>query len=263
MVRIPSRGKGPAWRLSAPVETFLTSNAGRVAPEGAVHYYSRGSERWSICLRARDKGCAFRLTAPVRFPLVALLSIPSPGDPFLINSGPIHARWYGLLLALGVLLAGWIARREFRRRSMDPELAYSIAVWAVPFGLIGARLYHVAHRLGLVQQQLLPDPGHLERRTVDLRRGAGRHARLLDRLPSREAAVLAGGRLHRARPRPGAGAGPLGQLLQPGAVRQAQQPAVGGQDRPGPPHAALHRTRPRSSRCSCTSRSWTCWSSSC
>jgi prolipoprotein diacylglyceryl transferase len=74
---------------------------------------------------------------------VALLSIPSPGDPFLINSGPIHARWYGLLLALGVLLAGWIARREFRRRSMDPELAYSIAVWAVPFGLIGARLYHV------------------------------------------------------------------------------------------------------------------------
>jgi len=108
-----------------------------------VHYYSRGSERWSICLRARDKGCAFRLTAPVRFPLVALLSIPSPGDPFLINSGPIHARWYGLLLALGVLLAGWIARREFRRRSMDPELAYTIAVWAVPLGLIGARLYHV------------------------------------------------------------------------------------------------------------------------
>ena len=74
---------------------------------------------------------------------MALLSIPSPGDPFLINSGPIHARWYGLLLALGVLLAGWIARREFRRRSMDPELAYTIAVWAVPFGLIGARLYHV------------------------------------------------------------------------------------------------------------------------
>jgi prolipoprotein diacylglyceryl transferase len=74
---------------------------------------------------------------------VALLSIPSPGDPFIINSGPIHARWYGLLLALGVLLAGWVARREFRRRSMDPELAYSIAVWGVPFGLAGARLYHV------------------------------------------------------------------------------------------------------------------------
>jgi prolipoprotein diacylglyceryl transferase len=74
---------------------------------------------------------------------VTVLSIPSPGDPFIVNSGPIHARWYGLLLALGVLLAGWIARREFRRRRMDPELAYSIAVWGVPFGLAGARLYHV------------------------------------------------------------------------------------------------------------------------
>src|SRR3954451_2050074 len=75
------------------------------------------------------RGCAFRLSAPVRFRLVALLSIPSPGDPFLINSGPIHARWYGLLLALGVLLAGWIARREFRRRSIDAERAYRIGVW--------------------------------------------------------------------------------------------------------------------------------------
>src|SRR4029079_16741341 len=39
----------------------------------------------------------------------------------------------------------------------------------------------------------------------------------------------------------GTGAGPLGQLLQPGAVRQALRPAMGGQDRPGPPHASLHR----------------------
>ncbi len=30
-----------------------------------------------------------------------------------------------------------------RRRGIDPELAYPIAVWGVPFGLVGARLYHV------------------------------------------------------------------------------------------------------------------------
>src|SRR3954462_551393 len=131
----------------APIGTgreVLDLEHGTCSVAGSVHYYSRGSEPWSICLPARDKGCAFGRIAPVRFALVALLSIPSPGDPCLINSGPTHARWYGLLLALGVLLAGWIARREFRRRSMDPELAYTIAVWAVPFGLIGARLYHVA-----------------------------------------------------------------------------------------------------------------------
>src|SRR5437660_748535 len=45
--------------------------------------------------------------------------------------------------ACGVPLAGWLARREFRRRGIDPDLAYSIAVWTVPFGLVGARLYHV------------------------------------------------------------------------------------------------------------------------
>ena len=70
-------------------------------------------------------------------------SIPSPGDPFLFRFHGLQARWYGLILALAVLLAGWIARKEFRRRKIDPELAYTIAVWTVPFGLVGARLYHV------------------------------------------------------------------------------------------------------------------------
>jgi prolipoprotein diacylglyceryl transferase len=75
---------------------------------------------------------------------VSLLAIPSPSDPFLIHTGGLQIRWYGVLLALGVLVAGWMARREFRRRGIDPELAYGIAVWTVPFGLVGARLYHVA-----------------------------------------------------------------------------------------------------------------------
>ena len=70
-------------------------------------------------------------------------AIPSPGDPFLFHGGGFQIRWYGVLLALGVLVAGWIARREFRRRGIDPELAYNIAIWTVPFGLVGARLYHV------------------------------------------------------------------------------------------------------------------------
>jgi prolipoprotein diacylglyceryl transferase len=74
---------------------------------------------------------------------VIALSIPSPGDPFVFQLGGLQPRWYGVLLAVGVLVAGWLARREFRRRGMDPELAYSIAVWGVPLGLIGARLYHV------------------------------------------------------------------------------------------------------------------------
>jgi prolipoprotein diacylglyceryl transferase len=71
------------------------------------------------------------------------LSIPSPSSPYVFHLGSLHPRWYGLLLALGVLVGGRMARREMRRRGIDPELAYPIAVWGVPFGLVGARLYHV------------------------------------------------------------------------------------------------------------------------
>ncbi len=72
-----------------------------------------------------------------------LASIPSPADPYLIDAGPIAIRWYGFLIAVGIGLAIWIARREFRRRGWDPEKVYDIALWAVPAGIIGARLYHV------------------------------------------------------------------------------------------------------------------------
>ena len=73
-----------------------------------------------------------------------LAYIPSPSSRFLVDSGPLHIRWYGLVLALGVLLGAAIARREMARRSLDPDLAYAVALWVVPFGLVGARLYHVA-----------------------------------------------------------------------------------------------------------------------
>jgi prolipoprotein diacylglyceryl transferase len=47
------------------------------------------------------------------------------------------------MIALGVLAAVELARRRWRARGGDPEDITSIALWAVPAGLIGARLYHV------------------------------------------------------------------------------------------------------------------------
>jgi prolipoprotein diacylglyceryl transferase len=75
---------------------------------------------------------------------VPFASIPSPSSRFLLQWGPFEIRWYGLLLAVGVLVASLIARREMARRSVEPDLAYAIALWVVPLGLVGARLYHVA-----------------------------------------------------------------------------------------------------------------------
>ena len=70
-------------------------------------------------------------------------AIPSP--PWRsIGIGPVQVRAYGLAIAAGVLVAVWIAQRRFARRGGDADAVSAIAVWAVPAGLVGARLYHVA-----------------------------------------------------------------------------------------------------------------------
>lgn len=67
-----------------------------------------------------------------------LAAIPSPPSDRL---GPFTA--YGLMIALGVLAAVEISRRRWAVRGGDPDDMSAIAVWAVPAGLLGARLYHV------------------------------------------------------------------------------------------------------------------------
>jgi prolipoprotein diacylglyceryl transferase len=69
-------------------------------------------------------------------------SIPSPPDN-QIGIGPLQLRAYGLAIAIGVLLAIGIARRRWVARGGDEEVIADIAKWAVPAGLVGARLYHV------------------------------------------------------------------------------------------------------------------------
>jgi prolipoprotein diacylglyceryl transferase len=72
-----------------------------------------------------------------------MASIPSPGDN-AGHIGPVELRAYGLAIALGVLAAAAIARRRWASRGGDPDDIAAIALWAVPAGLVGARLYHVA-----------------------------------------------------------------------------------------------------------------------
>ena len=73
-----------------------------------------------------------------------LASLPSPSDN-AIHIGPLQLRAYGLMIAIGVIVAARIFSKRLRYlgvgRADDPA---SILVWAVPAGVIGARLYHVA-----------------------------------------------------------------------------------------------------------------------
>jgi prolipoprotein diacylglyceryl transferase len=70
-------------------------------------------------------------------------SIPSPSSGS-IHLGPLQLRAYGLCIALGVWAAVVVTSRRYGRRGGDPALITTIALWAVPAGIIGARLYHVA-----------------------------------------------------------------------------------------------------------------------
>ena len=71
-----------------------------------------------------------------------IASIPSPSRNGL-ELGPLTLRAYGVMIALGVLAAVWLSRRRWEARGGDPDQISRIALWAVPAGLIGARLYHV------------------------------------------------------------------------------------------------------------------------
>lgn len=69
-------------------------------------------------------------------------SLPSPGSSS-ISIGPLDLRAYGILIALGVMAAVWLTQRRWAAEGRDPEEVVRIATWAVPGGIVGARIYHV------------------------------------------------------------------------------------------------------------------------
>lgn len=64
-------------------------------------------------------------------------------DPIFVQLGPLAVRWYGLLIAAGVLIGAVWALRAAERRGLDPEKLLDMALWLVIAGVIGARLVYV------------------------------------------------------------------------------------------------------------------------
>ncbi|MFG3548681.1 prolipoprotein diacylglyceryl transferase [Streptomyces sp. NPDC047725] len=71
-----------------------------------------------------------------------LAFIPSPSRGVLYL-GPIPLRGYAFCIILGVFVAVWLGNKRWIARGGRAGTVADIAVWAVPFGLIGGRLYHV------------------------------------------------------------------------------------------------------------------------
>jgi phosphatidylglycerol:prolipoprotein diacylglycerol transferase len=64
-------------------------------------------------------------------------------DAYGIHLGPLYFRYYGIILMLGALAAVFLVRWMMRRDGRDPDLAWDAFMWALVFGIIGARLWHV------------------------------------------------------------------------------------------------------------------------
>jgi prolipoprotein diacylglyceryl transferase len=73
---------------------------------------------------------------------VTLASIPSP-DQGVWYLGPFPLRGYALAIILGVVVAVWLGNKRWVARGGKPGQVADIAIWAVPFGLVGGRIYHV------------------------------------------------------------------------------------------------------------------------
>ena len=54
--------------------------------------------------------------------------------------GPLPIRAYALCMVGGIVLGVWVASRRYLRAGGRPGVILDIAAWAVPCGLVGARL---------------------------------------------------------------------------------------------------------------------------
>jgi len=71
------------------------------------------------------------------------LAIPSPSNG-VWHLGPVPVRGYALCIVLGIVVAVWLSERRWVARGGKAGEIQDVALWAVPFGIVGARLYHVA-----------------------------------------------------------------------------------------------------------------------
>lgn len=71
-----------------------------------------------------------------------LAYLPSPSQG-VWHLGPVPLRAYALCIIVGIIAALVIGDRRWQARGGQAGVIYDIALWAVPFGLVGGRLYHV------------------------------------------------------------------------------------------------------------------------
>jgi phosphatidylglycerol---prolipoprotein diacylglyceryl transferase len=90
--------------------------------------------------------------------ILLLASLPSPPHPVLFKAGPLALSYYGLFIALGIVVAAWLTGQELARKGYDG--GYSLAIesifFIVPLGLLGARFSYVVANYDLYASNPIP-----------------------------------------------------------------------------------------------------------
>jgi len=66
-----------------------------------------------------------------------------PGPLVAFRIGPVTVFWYGIIIVTAVLVAGWVAAFEAKRRGENEDHVWNALILVVLLGIVGARLYHV------------------------------------------------------------------------------------------------------------------------
>jgi len=77
-----------------------------------------------------------------------IIAFPGLGIQFTINRialsiGPFKVYWYGVIIAIGFLLAVWYGMRKAKEIGLKADDLIDLLIWAVPIAIIGARAYYV------------------------------------------------------------------------------------------------------------------------
>lgn len=67
--------------------------------------------------------------------------------PVLFKVGPLTVYSYGVMMALGFLVADWVISYQCRERKLDPGYASSLVVWAAIIGIAGSRILDIFNNL--------------------------------------------------------------------------------------------------------------------
>lgn len=64
-------------------------------------------------------------------------------DPVAFSIGSLPIRWYGIIIATGIVLAFIVVQKEMVERGMHPDFLTDLLIWAVPISILSARIYYV------------------------------------------------------------------------------------------------------------------------